>query len=209
MRFSVSFFFPFISIFILLVGCTSTQPINDINESYSSNIKKREEALAHLTSWEIKGRIAFINSVERKSASLYWQKTNNSQQLNLTAVLGINVFKLISDKNSHTIEVDGKRHTGNNLDELVESLADFSFPTQALSSWIKAIQYNDNDLFTFSPTSQLPLTLSSYYNNIDWVIHYTSYQTVQQGALTIALPNKIKITSPGLTINIAINNWTL
>lgn len=209
MRFSIPFLFPFMSIFILLVGCTSTQPINDINENYSSNIKQREEILAQLSTWEVKGKIAFINSVERQSASLFWQKKKHSQQLNLTTYLGINVFKLTSNKNIHTIEVGGETYTSSNLNQLFGSLTNFSFPTQALSFWIKAIQYSSNDVFTFSPISYLPLTLTSHYNNIDWVIHYASYQTIQQGELTIALPNKIKITSPDLTINIAINNWTL
>jgi len=209
MRFSKLFSFQFMFISTFLVGCTSTQPINEINESYSSNIKERESILSHLTTWEIKGKIAFIKSDERKSASLFWQKKNDNQQLNLTTYLGINVFKLTSNKNSHTIEVDGETYTSSNLNQLLESLADVSFPTQALSFWIKAIQYSNNDIFTFSTDSQLPLTLTSHYNNIDWVIHYNSYQTVQQDEVTIVLPNKIKITSPNSTINIAINNWTL
>lgn len=208
MHFSVPFLFSFFSLFIL-IGCTSTQPTNDINEHYSSDIKKRNKALTDLTSWKIKGKIAFINSTERKSASLYWAKAKNNQQLSLTAALGINVFKLTSNNEVHTIEVDGNKYTNDNLNQLVESLTEFPFPTQALSFWIKAIQYNESDIFTFSPTSQLPLTLTSHYNNMDWIIRYTSYQTVQQGELTIALPNKIKITSSDLTINISINNWTL
>jgi len=205
----MKFIFPFISIFLLLSGCTATGPINDVTKGYSSNIQQRNNILAQLTSWEIKGKIAFINEAERQSASLYWQKTHNNQQVNLTTYLGINVFKLTSEKNTHTVAIDGNEYTSRNLDELLSSLTEFAFPTQALSFWIKATQYNKNDAFTYEPNTQLPSTLTSHYNNTDWVIHYTSYQTVKQNNITVALPNKIKVTSPNLTINIVINQWTI
>lgn len=194
--------------FIILTGCTTT-PTNDINESYTSNIIKREKDLAQLQSWEVKGKIAFINSVERKSASLYWKKSSSSQQLNLTTYLGINVLKLISNDDVHTVEVDGKTYESNNLNELIESLVEVRFPTEALSYWIKAIPYNENDSFTFNPQSKLPLTLASHYNGHEWIIKYSSYQTVQKDNVTLTLPNKIKITSKDLTINFAINHWTI
>lgn len=209
MHFPNKLSFLFISIIVLLTGCTSTQPVNDIDKNFSSNIKKREASLAKLNVWEVKGKIAFINSTERKSASLYWKKSKNKQQLNLTTYLGINVLKLTSNENLHTIEVDGEEYQSHNLDSLIESLTDITFPTEALSYWIKAISYNEKDTFTFDPNSKLPLTLTSHYNAHDWVIQYSSYQTVQQGKLKVTLPNKIKVTSADLTINIAINNWAI
>jgi outer membrane lipoprotein LolB len=193
---------------IIITGCTTT-PTNDIEKGYTSNIIKREKNLAHIHDWEVKGKIAFINSAERKSASLYWKKSNSSQQLNLTTYLGINVLKLRSNDDIHKVEVDGKTYESNNLNNLIESLVDIKFPTEALSYWIKAIPYNENDTFTFDPQSKLPLTLASHYNNHHWVIKYSSYQTIQQGNTTLTLPNKIKITSKDLTINLAINHWTI
>ncbi|WP_179078354.1 lipoprotein insertase outer membrane protein LolB [Colwellia sp. UCD-KL20] len=194
---------------VLLTGCISTQPVNDIDKAFSSDIKKREVSLAKLNVWEIKGKIAFINSTERKSASIYWKKSKNTQQLNLTTYLGINVLKLTSNENIHTIEIDGEEYQSNNLDSLIESLTDITFPTEALKYWIKAIPYNENDTFTFDPNSKLPLTLTSHYNSHDWTIQYSSYQRIQQDKLTLTLPNKIKVTSADLTINIAINNWAI
>lgn len=201
--------FLFICIIVFLTGCMSTQPINDIDKGFSSDIKKREANLAKLKVWEVKGKIAFINSTERKSASLYWKKSKNKQQLNLTTYLGISVLKLTSNENLHTIEVDGEEYQSNNLDSLIESLTDITFPTEALSYWIKATPYNKNDIFTFDKNSKLPLTLTSHYNGHNWIIQYSSYQSVQQGKLTVTLPNKIKVTSADLTINISINNWVI
>ncbi|WP_426357003.1 lipoprotein insertase outer membrane protein LolB [Pseudocolwellia sp. HL-MZ19] len=192
-----------------LAGCTTTQPVNNIKQGYTSDIIKREKNLVRLTTWQVKGKIAFINSEERKSASLFWNKSNANQQLNLTTYLGINVLKLTSDGGIHTIEVDGETYQDEDLDSLIESLVDMRFPTEALSYWIKAIPYNNNDSFTFNAESQLPLTLSSHYNGHNWLIKYSSYQTIQKGEQTIAVPNKIKITSADLTINIAINHWTI
>lgn len=194
----------------ILMGCSSTTtPKSDIKEGYTSNVIEREKHLALLTSWQVKGKIAFINSEERQSASLYWNKVEKNQQLNLTAYLGINVLKLTSESNEHVIEVDGKTFKGSDLDNLINSLVNIRFPAEALSYWIKAIPYSNNDKLTFTPQTQLPSTLTSQYNGYHWDIKYSSYQTKIFDKKVIALPNKIKITSGDLTINIAINHWTI
>lgn len=194
---------------MLLVGCSTTEPVNDITQGYSSDINERAKNVALLRSWQVKGKIAFITSEERQSASLFWSKSSNNQQLNLTTYLGINVLKLISTEGEHTIEVDGKTYKSDNLDHLIESLIDIRFPADALTHWIKGIAYNQNDSVTFNEVSKLPSSLTSYYNSHQWQIEYLSYQTLIKNSLTIALPNKIKITSEDLTIHIAINNWTI
>lgn len=193
----------------ILMGCSTTTPKSDIKEGYTSNVIEREKHLALLTSWQVKGKIAFINSEERQSASLYWNKVEKDQQLNLTTYLGINVLKLTSESNKHVIEVDGKTFKGSDLDNLINSLVNIRFPAEALSYWIKAIPYSNNDKLTFTPQTQLPLTLTSQYNGYHWDIKYSSYQTKIFDKKVIALPNKIKITSGDLTINIAINHWTI
>jgi len=193
----------------ILMGCSTTTPKSDIKEGYTSNVIEREKNLALLTSWQVKGKMAFINSEERKSASLYWNKAEKNQQLNLTTYLGINVLKLTSSDELHVIEVDGKSYEGSDLDELIHSLVNIRFPAEALSYWIKAIPYSNNDKLTFNPQTQLPLTLTSQYNGYHWDIKYSSYQTKTINKKVITLPNKIKITSGDLTINIAIKHWTI
>jgi|GEM_PF-210659 len=203
----------FIVGFLLLSGCTSMHTVNDIDENYSSNFKKRQASLAQINNWQVKGKIAFIKTNEhdkdRQSASLFWKKSKKNQQLNLTTYLGINVLNLTSINNIHRIEIGGKSYQSNNLSQLIQSLTNITFPAEALSYWIKAIPFNKQDNFTFDPVSNLPSTSTSYYNQRDWLIQYLSYQTLKQGNSIIALPNKIKVVSEDITIIIAINQWTL
>ena len=51
---------------------------------------------------------------KRESASLIWQvnEKQQTQELNLTSYLGINVLHLKSNKKQHLIKVDGKEYRG-------------------------------------------------------------------------------------------------
>jgi len=203
----------FIAGLSLLSGCTSMHTVNDIDENYSSNIKIRQASLAQINNWQVKGKIAFIktseNNKDRQSASIFWKKNKKNQKLNLTTYLGINVLNLTSINNTHRIEIGGESYQSNNLNQLIQSLTNITFPAEALSYWIKAIPFNKQDNFTFDPVSNLPSTSTSNYNQRDWLIQYLSYQTLKQDNSIIALPNKIKVVSKDITIIIAINQWTL
>ncbi len=66
----------FFSIFfiVILSACSSIKdtPVESI--PLNQTINERNQQLSKLNSWTIAGKIAFINSKERHSASLHWQK---------------------------------------------------------------------------------------------------------------------------------------
>ena len=200
--------FILLSVFIVITGCTTTAPNTTTQTNAPIDIKNRNTLLTQLVDWKINGKIAFITPTERNSASLYWLKSESSQQLNLTTYLGINVLQLNSINNTHTIELDGNEYTGTDLDYLIYSLTDLTLPTEALTFWIKALPYLPSDTLTLT-ANNLPKTLTSIYNNRTWTVSYNAYHKIKTTSSYVNLPHKIKVKSNDLTINIAIKKWTL
>lgn len=190
----------------LLIGCTSNQTLTNTDKRLMQNIDDRNQQLAKLNNWNIKGKIAFLQGKERDSASINWNynQENNSQRLDLSHLFGINVFHLESKNNYHNIVFDGKKYHGNDLDKLIYSLNGLTLPTQALSYWLKGMPYLEQDALQYSEVTQLPTQLISNYNNKKWQVTYQGYQIINNHQLA----TEFTIRQSDLTIKIEIN-WTI
>ena len=188
---------------IALSGCTSTKQ-NTPDSFTPQSSSERSEQLKAMTQWQVNGKIAFIKKNKRESATLNWRvnEKNNSQQLNLTSYLGINVLQLTSKQGKHNLKFDGSDYQGDDLTTLIYSLTGLTLPTQALSHWIKGVSFKPSDHIIYDD-SNLPLNLTSFYNNQQWQITYHSYIQVNH----YILPSKLSIKKGPLLIKIAINQW--
>jgi len=169
--------------------------------------QQRIAKLEQLNQWKIKGKIAFFEKDARNSFTLNWQvdEIKESQQLKLTHYLGINVLQLDSMANNHKIQVDGKTYRGKNLERLIYSITGLTLPTQALTFWLKGMPFQENDSINYQQTTQLPQTLSSYYNNELWQVSYDNYQQIDD----YNLATKFSIKNDDLLIKIVINDWSI
>lgn len=194
---------------LLLSGCANR--IIDSPEISNSSITQEQRTARLLAKkhWNIRGKIAFIQQLEekdkRESASLIWQVNEKlvTQELNLTSYLGINVLHLKSNKQEHTIKVDGKEYRGSDLTYLIYSLTGLTIPTQALTFWLKSLPYNKSDNIQFDQTSQLPTQIASQLHGDIWQIHYDNYRWFDD----VQLATKFTIMKEGLEIKVAIKNW--
>jgi len=191
---------------MLLSGCSNT-PSKGTQNLILQNPEQRITQLTRLQRWKIQGKIAFIERSNRSSATLTWQvdEQTKTQQLNLTSYLGINVLQLESNNNVHQVQVDGETYQGHNLEALIHSLTGFTLPAKALSFWLKGIAYQDSDNIIYQESTQLPISLTSHYNNQLWRVNYSSYQQVDN----YSLATKLSIKKDDLLIKIAINDWSV
>ncbi len=191
---------------IALSGCSTTSP-NTVQPLFKQSAQQRIAKLEQLQQWKIKGKIAFFEKDTRNSFTLNWQvdEKKASQQLKLTHYLGINVLQLDSMANNHKIQVDGKTYHGEDLERLIYSLTGLTLPTQALTFWLKGMPFQQTDSINYHKTTQLPLTLSSYYNNELWQVNYSKYQQING----YSLATKFSIKNDDLLIKIVINDWSI
>ncbi len=200
------FFILFPFSMIVLSGCSSTST-NNSQALVQQSPEQRASELAQLQQWQVKGKIAFLAEKTRNSFSLTWQvnELRQTQRLHLTSYLGINALQLDSNKNNHKIKVDGETYQGHDLEKLITSITGLTLPAKALKNWLKALPYHDTDKLIYQANTQLPQTLSSYYNNQLWQVTYGNYQQVAD----YSLPTKISIKKDNLFIKIAINDWSV
>jgi outer membrane lipoprotein LolB len=199
---------PFLTFFIFplifLSGCSSSlNKHQQITEH--QNITERTKRLEALSDWKIKGKLGMISPKERHSLTLNWlyQGEPKRQTLNLTAVLGVQIFNLESVNGMHVINVDGERYQSPDLNALLSSLTGFTLPTQAMSFWLKGLPYLDSDKITYNEETQLPNTLASFHDGKKWTLKYGAYQQVGQ----YQLATKFTIKQEDLTIKINVHQW--
>ena len=198
---------------IILSGCAtkSNTAFKDSIQTITS--EQRAKQLLKKKKWQLKGKIAFIQQIKnnkgikdkRESASIIWQvnEKKQTQELNLTSYLGINVLHLKSNQNQHLIKVDGKEYRGTNLSQLIYSLTGLTLPTEALSFWLKGLPYKSDDKLQTDDKTLLPKRLSSYYHNALWQINYSNYQHFNG----FEMATKFSIKKDDLLIKVAVKNW--
>lgn len=196
---------------IILSGCANKPSPSSKNNINALTAQQRTAQLLKHKHWQLRGKIAFIEKIKnkkdkRESASFTWHINEEipKQTLNLTSYLGINVLRLESNKNQHLIKVDGKEYHGTNLALLIYSLTGLTLPTKALTYWLKGLPYHVSDTLKVDLNTQLPHSISSYYNNALWQINFSNYQNFNG----IEMATKFTIEKEGLLIKIAVKKWS-
>lgn len=190
---------------ITISGCTIKNGIPVDQNQTSQTIKARQQQMQALTQWQITGKIAFIREKQRDSASLRWQKNAalQTETLKLNTLLGINILTIEKKGEDIELRVDGKNYQTRNLEQLIEQLTGLKLPTKALSYWLKGLPYHADDKLSYHPKSQLPSSLSSFYNNQQWQISYGGYREINHHQLA----TKFTIIQKDLRIKILIHKW--
>jgi len=202
----------FIFVTVFLSGC-ATKPANEPSlVVLPQTAEQRKELLSNVKQWHLRGKIAFIEQIEgkkgkRESANISWKNDiyTQTQELNLTSYLGINVLHLSSKDDKHLIKVNGKEYRANNLEQLIFSLTGLTLPTNALNFWLKGLPYLPSDQITLSSETQLPISLTSLFNGIPWQIDYKNYK-VYNG---LQMATQFTIKKDGLLIKVAVKEWSL
>lgn len=199
----------FIFITLVLSGCATKPTVSIDEDKHSLTPEQRAQKLLNISTWKIRGKIAFIeksdNKSKRESASLTWQvnESTKTQELNLTTYLGINVLHLESLNGSHTLKVDGKEYKDSNLTYLIQSLTGIALPIKALPHWLKGLKTLEEDVIVLDPKTALPITLSSYHNGSFWQIKYSQYKQFDG----INMATKFTIEKDNLLIKVVVNKW--
>lgn len=192
---------------VILSACSSIKDTPVENIPLNQTINERNQQLSKLDSWTIAGKIAFINSKERHSASLHWQKNHalETESLNLSTLFGIKILELKREKSNFNVEVDGEHYQTQDLDNLIYRLTGLNLPTRAMNNWLKGIAYLPSDKIIYNERTQLPETLTSQYNNKYWQIKYSKYHHI--GAFQLA--KQLTISQDDLRIKIVIHSWKI
>ncbi|WP_171022173.1 lipoprotein insertase outer membrane protein LolB [Thalassotalea litorea] len=167
--------------------------------------KLRQQQMAEISEWLVKGKMAFMQGSERKSANLYWRHNQDELKLNLTTFLGVNVLSLSSIDSGYELRVDGKRYTGPQLQPLLAGVSGIELPVDDLTYWIKGAKAKSQDALFFNSENGLPARIQALRGNRMWQVDYQEFTKVDEHYM----PSKLTLKHGQLTIKLAITDWQL
>lgn len=192
-----------IATLLSIFGCNTIPKASDAELFQDKN--QRSQQLEKINDWTIKGKIAFITPQEKQSANLFWQQEQDKITLKLTTFLGVSVLSLNSENGLYTLKADGKTWQDEDIETLMSQVTNISLPVNSLVYWVKGLKASNDDMISYSATTNLPNQLQAWANNKYWHIEYQSYRLIEQ----YRLANKLTVKHNDLTIKMAISSWEI
>ncbi|NGN99550.1 outer membrane lipoprotein LolB [Grimontia sp. S25] len=195
-RVLVVFFFALLG----LTGC-STQPIPQ------TEWQTHQKALAEITDFTAKGKVALISPEQRVSANFVWEQKDDELSLRLTNFLGTTLFKLDATPDiAVLVDGDGERYVGRNAASLLKQLTGIALPVDEMMQWVKGLPAEQNE-YTLGADNRLAFLSEDKAdtNQAGWQLEYTGYDADTNNLL----PSKIKMNQHQQKVNLVISEWVL
>lgn len=182
-------------ILLFLSGCAQKiSPPNELNTQWQSQ-------LAAARTFSVNGKIVFISTEKRQSATLNWRSDDAQTKLNLSSFIGTNILSMAQDANGVSIEIDGETYQGDNAQQLIYRLTGFNLPFVNGDDWLKGLSHSNSAQYD-TENRLLSTTLFDSYQS-PWQLAYDNYK--QQDGYW--LPYSIRLSNDNLTIKLRVNSW--
>jgi outer membrane lipoprotein LolB len=183
---------------LVLSACATRTPREGAPREPAGEWSMRAQILQHAHSWRLEGRAAVAAGAQGWQASLNWQQSEASSELQLAGPLGIGAQVIKRTPNG--ISINGAAPGESALSQLQERLG-FSLPIEDLRFWLLGVP-NPNSAFELQRNDQdraLHLTQS------DWSIDYDRYMASGGDVL----PAHIVLTRDDIRVRIVVDHWAL
>ncbi|AXY01677.1 lipoprotein localization protein LolB [Vibrio alfacsensis] len=188
---------------IVLAGCSS------VPESVTSvEWQAHEQRLEAINHFQATGKLGYIGPDQRQSLNFFWQHSSTLSQLRLTTLLGQTALKLTITPQGATVETyDDQVLTARDANQLIYRLTGLMIPVDHMPNWLLGLP-TDADSFQLSSTNTLQ-ALDKQIGLNDWNINYQRYADVEWHQQTLPLPNRLKLTTSDVKINLVITKWNI
>ncbi|WP_338049492.1 lipoprotein insertase outer membrane protein LolB [Parashewanella hymeniacidonis] len=180
---------------VMLLGACTSLPQTTLLPTQVSSVQQAK-------AWELKGKLLVKTPQDKFSTHLFWLHEPNRDQLTLTTMLGTTVLSLDARPDSVTLTADGKTHTGNDAQRLLQRLTGWSIPVNQFPYWITG-QIHQQQLITNLDSYGNPRSVLISLDGTHWSLTYKSWQQ-QSGA---NVPRLLQVKQPELDLKVQINKW--
>ncbi len=191
---------------LALAGCVTTQqnpgPVTDESHQHWS---LRQQQLAQIDNWEIRGRVALFVDDDVYNLGLNWTLEKNHSTLKLEAAMGQGVIQLENNNTEVILQTsEGDSYYGQNAEQVLKQSTGWSIPVEGLESWIKGINHNQSDYLPEIDSTGKARSLMQD----EWRINYLQYATASlEKYNNPELPRKIYMKRQNLALKIVIDQW--
>jgi outer membrane lipoprotein LolB len=198
-----------VSILIFVLSGCQTVNQNKIKNEANANIVDQTqhfEALSSLNTWKIAGKLGVITPDKRNSVYINWQQNDLETDIKMTNILGVQLARVLDNKNGATLESEDQVLTDASPEGLIYQLTGWYLPVSQLNVWIKGLP-NKNDNFETNQTGLVKSIDASCVGCGAWRISYSNYKLVDG----ISLPHKVRLSNDEqqTRLNLTISRWTL
>lgn len=187
----------FVLVLLLVGGCvTAPRP------QLPPDLVARQLVLESLPQWQVDGRMGVRFADRGFSGALRWQQQGELIDANFHGPLGAGAFMLQGTSDALVIETGrGERFEYDEPESMMQQQFGWSIPVAAMRYWLLALP---------APGSIEHQELSADGNlaalkQRGWTISYDRYVETARGWM----PRKIVLTSPDVTIRLAVHQWNL
>jgi outer membrane lipoprotein LolB len=145
------------------------------------------------------GRFAVTQGERRDSAGVSWVHSQLADEILLLAPLGQTVARIHRDKDEATLDANGKHHTAQDMEALMQQVLGWQLPLSGLSRWVTGLP---------SPNGEFSVELGangqlSLLRQQGWEISYSRYAATTADAL----PLRLKLQREGMEVVLLIDEW--
>ena len=197
------------SFLILLISSIALAGCSSVPESVTSvEWQTHEQRLEAINNFQATGKLGYIGPDQRQNLNFFWKHSSALSQLRLTTLLGQTALKLTITPKGATVETyDDQVLSASNANQLIYRLTGLMMPVDHMPDWLLGLP-TDADAFQLSPTNTLQ-TLDKQIGFNDWNITYQRYADIKWHNQTVPLPNKLKLATSDVKINLVISKWNL
>lgn len=123
---------------LLLTGCAAlpTRAPDEVARAWAL----RQQALAPITNWELRGRIALRSRDEGMQASLHWVRDGVRHRITLVGPLGSGQVRLTQDAGGAELtDADKKLYRGTTARDVLARTTGWDVPLESLNWWIRGL----------------------------------------------------------------------
>ena len=190
----------------ILAGCSS-MPVAPppITAESHQQWQQRQQQLAALDQWSIRGRVALYVDDDIYNLGLGWIRNRGDNRIKLEASLGQGM--LLLEKIDHRVRLttaEGEIYLGTKAQQVLWQSTGWSIPIEGLEFWIKGINHPDSAYRPLIDHNGLATSLQQD----DWQINFLEYEEVRlRNGYNPILPRKMYMKREQLALKIQIDQW--
>jgi len=163
---------------------------------------ERQALVSKIGQWDVSGRIALQTTDDAWSASIKWQQSRDSYDIQLFGPLGGKALSIQGRENYINLITDkGETFTASSAVDLIYRQTGWQIPVDGLRYWARAL-----------PMPEVPAEKIydqagrlSELRQSNWTIYYQDYRPIDN----LLMPRKIRLESEHFTVKLILKDWQL
>ncbi len=184
-------------LFFLFLLCVSLSACVSTPRTLPQNLSPET-----LHSWTASGKLGVRDRSSAKAINFRWQHNDKHFDIKLHGTLGIGTTRLTNSEGVVTLKNRDGVRTADSAETLLSDVLGWTAPVNELTYWIKGLSSPESEIESEQRSNEGDL---EQLNQQGWQIHFVKYHQLED----LKLPKKIVAKRDGITLTIAIKNWSI